>query len=369
MCPRPPTQEVVTLGFPSRVWAWISSSALPSPPQGFPSCQEGRWWSLTNTWRVGWFGLRRSTSSAIRSPTCPSTSHTHTHTHTPWAYSGHKTLSYLELELWSPSIWVWLANFLEVALHNSRFVWWRPSMSDGAQSYSHILLLHEPIYRSSAFIQTGPAAWGLFRWLHKYSFFKVISWWSLRPRMMASERVAFLRHLKGVPLSPAKTREKVTWKETAQIPWLGLCSGCHSTCKCVLGRIVKEDVDGCLASLLIPIWQVRWRLSGSHASVFGELGLDTRDHGLFLVRIAYFSYFKSSCCVKAGKHSPWEQHFPRASPAVFADPLPRQERRVSSHLWQEGSRLSSFGGPGRWGARRVKTERLLGRSYPFKGQD
>ena len=186
--------------------------------------------------------------------------------------------------------------------------------------------------------------------------------------MMASELVAFLRHLKMSLFSPAKTREEVEWWKTAQIPWVVLHSGCHYTCKCAFQGIAKKDYDSCLASLPIPIWQVRLRPSGGHASVFRGLGLDAKRPRVTFDQNC-LSHMKSSCFCQSWQALSLREAFPpAASPATFANPLPTGGKSTHPHGRKATDFLVSWGW-GRWGARRVNTEQLLGRSYHFKGQN
>lgn len=126
-----------------------------------------------------------------------------------------------------------------------------------------------------------------------------------------------------------------------------LHSGCNWTCKCAFQRIAKEDYDSCLASLPIPIWQVKLKPSGGHASVFGELGLDAKRQRVIFDQNC-LSHFKSSCFCKGWQaQSLWEV-FPlptpstQASLAIFANPLPRGGN--STHLQGRKTiyRLPSF---------------------------
>lgn len=127
---------------------------------------------------------------------------------------------------------------------------------------------------------------------------------------MASEHVAFVRHLRASLFSLARTRGELEREQTAQMPWTVLHSGCHETCKFALQGIATEDYDSCLASLPIPVWQVRSRPSGGHASVFGKPGWDARRPQLFRCgRLAMFTIAgvtSKALVVKAGRHSPLE---------------------------------------------------------------
>lgn len=149
----------------------------------------------------------------------------------------------------------------------------------------------------------------------------------LKTQNEAIRACGFLETFESVLLSPAKIRE-VEWWKTAEIPWVVLHCGCHWTCKCAFQGIAKEDYGSCLASLPIPIWQVRLKPSGGHASVFRELGLDAKRQRVIFNQ-SCLSHFKSSCFCKGWQaQSLWEV-FPlptpsaQASLAIFANSLPR----------------------------------------------
>lgn len=157
------------------------------------------------------------------------------------------------------------------------------------------------------------------------------------------------------------------------MPWTVLHSGCQETCKFALQGIAKEDYDSCLASLPIPIWQVRSRPSGGHASVFGKPGWDARRPQLFRWgRLAVFTIARvtsKALVVKAGRHSPLETP-PAPSNQLSLQSLSPDRRGKSTCF--HGRKAPVFPvswGWVQWGARRVNTEQLLGRSIYFKGRN
>ena len=121
MCPWLPIQEVVSLEFPSRVWARISNPALLPP--GFHFCPGRKGCDDCRGKPGGQAGLVWGSRPMLPpfSPTLPaSTSLIHTHRATlgllwtrdirlPWIVT-----------VWSPLICVLHPNLLRVSLHNSK---------------------------------------------------------------------------------------------------------------------------------------------------------------------------------------------------------------------------------------------------------
>lgn len=116
-----------------------------------------------------------------------------------------------------------------------------------------------------------------------------------------------------------------------------LLSGCHLPSKQASQGIANEDYDRYLPSLPVPVWQVRSRPSGGCASGFGGWDWLPGDIGC------------AQNCEGCSYPQGWqvcslEKCVSPTSQAIFANPLSRQGRKVSSPFCQEGSRPSSFMG-------------------------
>lgn len=114
---------------------------------------------------------------------------------------------------------------------------------------------------------------------------------------------------------------------------------------------------------------MRLRPSAGHASVFGEVGRNAkRPWAIFDQN--WLSHFKSACFCQGWQAQSLQEVFPSSAiPAILANPLLRQERKVNSPSWQAGYRLSSSMGLRQAGARKVNTEWFLGSVCHFKGQN